>query len=311
VRFDVQHPVADPAWSPAILQPDALRRFARAAEESGFSGLGFTDHPAPSGKWVRGGGEGSVDPFAALAFCAAVTSSIRLVTWVLVLPYRNPFLTAHQVASLDVLSGGRLTLGLGTGYHRAEFLALGADPARRLAVFDENLEVMRAVWAGEEQTRSGDGYDARGIHPQQVPVQTPAPPVWLHGNSRWGRERAARYGDGWVGVLTGDPLASVIRTAPMPDLDALRRNVEEVRTLATDAGRDPAAVETVLGGNWPMLDARKGWDTAQLLEDVEELRGIGVDRVVLTICGDDAGAAEDTVRRFGEEVLAAAAAPAG
>jgi probable F420-dependent oxidoreductase len=310
VRFDVQHPVADPAWSPSILRPEALRRFARAAEESGFSGLGFTDHPAPSAKWVHGGGEGSVDPFAALAFCAAVTSTIRLVTWVLVLPYRNPFLTAHQVASLDVLSDGRLTLGLGTGYLRAEFLALGADPTRRLAAFDEYLDVMRAVWAGEEQTRTGEGFNARGIHPQQVPIQQPAPPVWLHGNSRWGRERAARYGDGWVGVLTGDPLATVIRTAPMPDLDALRRNVDEVRTLAAEAGRNPSAVETVLGANWPMLDARTGWDADQLLADVEELRGIGVDRVVLTIPGDDAGAAEDTVRRFGEEVLTPAGAGA-
>ena len=306
MRFDVQHPVADPAWSPSLLQPEALRRFARAAEDSGFSGLGFTDHPAPSGKWVRSGGEGSLDPFSGLAFCAAVTSTIRLVTWVLVLPYRNPFLTAHQVASLDVLSGGRVTLGLGTGYHRAEFLALGVDQDRRLTTFDENLEVLRAIWAGEEQTRSGEGWTARGVHAQQVPLQQPAPPVWVHGNSRWGRERAARHGDGWVGVMTGDPLASVIRTAPMPGLDQLRRNVEEVAALAADAGRDPADVETVLAGNWPMLDARKGWDADALLEDVEVVRGIGVDRIVLTICGDDAGAAEDTVRRFGEEILAVA-----
>jgi alkanesulfonate monooxygenase SsuD/methylene tetrahydromethanopterin reductase-like flavin-dependent oxidoreductase (luciferase family) len=277
MRFDVQHPVADPAWSPSILRPDALRRFARAVEECGYGGIGFTDHPAPSEKWVRGGGEGSIDPFSALGFCAAVTSSVRLVTWVLVLPYRNPFLTAHQAASLDVLSDGRLTLGLGTGYLRAEFLALGADLDRRLATF---------------------------VHPQQVPVQRPAPPLWVHGNSRWGRERAARYGDGWVGVLTGDPLAGVIRTAPMAGLDALRRNVDELRTLTSDAGRDPSAVEAVLAGNWPMLDVRKGWDADRLLADVDALREIGVDRVFLTICGDDAGAAEDTVRRFAEEIVA-------
>jgi probable F420-dependent oxidoreductase len=305
VRFDVQHPVADPAWSRSLLAPEAMRRFARAVEDSGFAGLGFTDHPAPSGKWVRAGGEGSVDPFSALAFCAAATTTIRLFTWVLVLPYRNPFLAAHQIASLDMLAAGRLTLGLGTGYLRAEFLALGSDLDRRRSAFDENLAVMRAVWSGEEQTLAGTGFVARGIHPQPGLAQHAAPPLWIHGNSRWGRERAARYGDGWVGVLTGGSLASVIRTAPMPDLDAVARNVDEVRTFAATAGRAPGAVETVLGGNWPMLDVRKGWATDQLLEDVAALEAIGVDRVVLTICGDDPGAAEDTVRRFGADLIGA------
>jgi probable F420-dependent oxidoreductase len=305
MRFDVQHPVADPAWSPSILRPDALRRFARAVEDGGYAGIGFTDHPAPSEKWVRGGGEGSTDPFSALGFCAAVTSTVRLVTWVLVLPYRNPFLAAHQLAGLDVLSGGRLTLGVGTGYLRAEFLALGRDPARRRGLFEENQAVMRARWAGQPQTRSGDGWDARGIHPQQVPVQQPVP-VWVHGNSRWGRERAARYGDGWIGVLTGEPLATVMRSAAMPGLDDLRRNVDELRALTVDAGRDPAAVEVVVAGNWPMLDVRRGWDADALLADVEQLREIGVDRVFLTVCGSDAGAAEDTVRRFAEEIVAVA-----
>lgn len=306
MRFDVQHPVADPAWSPAILRPEALRRFAVAVEEGGFGGIGFTDHPAPSEKWVRGGGEGSIDPFTALGFCAAVTSTVRLLTWVLVLSYRNPFLTAHQVAGLDVLSGGRLTLGLGTGYLRAEFLALGADLDRRREVFDENLEVLRDMWAGEEVTRAGDGFSARAIHPQQVPLQRPSPPLWLHGNSRWGRERAARYGAGCVTILTGDPLASVIRTAPVPGLDGVRRNLDELRGLVADAGRDPAAVENVLAGHWPMLDVRRGWDTERLLADVDVFQGIGVDRMFLTICGDDATAAEDTVRRLGEELVGAA-----
>lgn len=299
MRFDIQHSTADPAWTPAILSPPAVTRFARAAEEGGYASIGFTDHPAPSAAWVRGGGEGSVDPFSALGFCAAVTSTIRLLTWVLVLPYRNPLLTAHQTASLDALSGGRLTLGVGTGYLRGEFRALGAAFDRRLDTFDEAIEVIRAAWAGGEIIREGIPGTTR---PQPLPVQSPGPPLWVHGNSRWGRERAARYGDGWVGVLAHGSLARTMRTAPIPDLDALSRAIEELRTLTAEAGRDPDAVDVVVAGNWPLLDIRKGWDRARMADDVAVLAGLGVDRVVVTVCGDDPGAAEDTVRGLADDL---------
>jgi probable F420-dependent oxidoreductase len=303
VRFDLQHATADPAWTPAILSPAAMTRFARAAEDSGYSSLGFTDHPAPSGKWVNSGGEGCADPFSALGFCAAVTSSIRLFTWVLVLPYRNPFLTAHQTASLDTLSGGRLTVGVGTGYLRGEFQALGVDFDNRRAAFDEAVEVLRAAWSGEEVTHQGNGFQARSTHPQPLPVQRPGPPLWVHGNSRWGRERAARYGDGWVGILATGVLAQTMRTPPIADLDELSRYIDELRTLTVEEGRPAEAVETVVSGNWPMMDVRKGWETARLQDDVAELAGLGVDRLVIVVCGDDPGAAEETVRRLGEELV--------
>ena len=157
MKFGVQHAVGDPAWVPQILAPSAVARFARATEESGFDAIGFTDHPSPSMKWVRAGGEGSADPFSALGFCAALTETIRLLTWVLVLPYRNPLLVAHQVATLDALSAGRVTLGVGTGYLRAESYAMGADPGDRLRAFDDALDVMtrRAERRGAERGRCG------------------------------------------------------------------------------------------------------------------------------------------------------------
>jgi probable F420-dependent oxidoreductase len=306
VKFDVQHATADPAWTPAILSPAAVTRFARAAEAGGYASIGFTDHPAPSAAWVRGGGEGSVDPFSALGFCAAVTSTIRLLTWVLVLPYRNPFLTAHQTASLDALSGGRLTLGVGTGYLRGEFRALGAAFDRRLATFDEAVEIIRAAWAGGEITRQGT---PSTTWPQPLPVQSPGPPLWVHGNSRWGRERAARYGDGWIGVLTQASLARTMRTAPIPDLDALARAIDELRTLTAEAGRDADAVDVVVTGNWPLLDIRTGWDRARLSDDVAALAGLGVDRIVVIVCGDDPGAAEDTVRSVADQLIQAEGRP--
>ncbi|HVW45200.1 MAG TPA: LLM class F420-dependent oxidoreductase [Amycolatopsis sp.] len=303
MEFDVQHAVADPHWTPALLSPAAMSRFARAAEESGYGALGFTDHPAPSGKWVRAGGEGSVDPFSALGFCAAVTSRIRLLTWVLVLPYRNPLLTACQTASLDALSGGRLIVGAGTGYLRGEFRALGVDFDTRREAFDEAVDVLRAAWSTGDITYQGKGFTAKETRLQPSPVQRPGPPLWVHGNSRWGLERAARHAQGWVGVLAAGELAKTMRTVPIGGFDELARRIGELRELTVETGRAADAVEVVVSGCWRMLDARHGWDTARLQDDVAALEARGVDRVVVTVCGDDAGAAEDTVRRIGEELV--------
>jgi len=122
MQFAVQHGIGDPRWTPAIISPDATKRIATTAERLGYGAIGFTDHPAPSNRWVESGGEGAAELFTSLGFCAAVTSTVRLITYVLLPTYRNPFVTAHQAATLDHLSGGRLTLGLGTGYLKSELV---------------------------------------------------------------------------------------------------------------------------------------------------------------------------------------------
>lgn len=298
MKFDVQHAVADPRWTPAILSPAAMTRFARAAEESGYGALGFTDHPAPSGTWVRSGGEGSVDPFSALGFCAAVTSKIRLLTWVLVLPYRNPMLTAHQTASLDALSGGRLIVGVGAGYLRGEFRALGIDFTTRREVFDEAIEVVRAAWSDGDVTYQGKGFEAKENRVQPSPAQRPGPAVDP-------RQQPVRPGTrspvrGRVDGRARDRrLAETMRTAPIDGIDELARRIEKLRELTEKEGRPADGVEVSISGRWGMLDIRRGWDTARIQDDVAALEACGVDRAVMVICGDDPGAAEDTVRRFG------------
>jgi probable F420-dependent oxidoreductase len=303
MKFAVQHGIGDPQWSPAILTPHAVTSFALAAEDCGWSALAFTDHPAPSTRWVQGGGEGSSDPFASLAFCAAITETIRLLTWVLVLPYRNPLLVAHQIATLDRLSGGRLTLGVGTGYLRGEFRGIGADFEHRRALFDEAIEVLSTGWQRVEVAMEGLGFTAPGNVLQPGPVQLPRPPIWVHGNGPWGTERAARDGDGWLVTMTDDALARTIRTAPMPDLTAVRVGVERLHAALERHGRTPEGVDIVVAGRWPMLDTRVGWDAEQVLEQAAELEQMGATWVVCNVIGDDAVAAEDTVRRFGAEVL--------
>ena len=293
MRIVVQHAVGDPAWQPSVLAPPFVAEFARLAERHGYAGIAFTDHPAPTVRWTAAGGEGSADPLVSLAYCAAVTSSIELMTFVLALPYHNPFRLAHQAATLDALSGGRLTLGLGTGYLRGEMRAMGADPDARLESFDAVLETMLRPGARSRfpaRVPGGPGalgWSAREVHVQPRPVQRPHPPLWFHGNSAFGRERAARYGGGWLGILTTPQLATTIRTAHLPDLKAARLAIEDLRRRCEAAGRDPASVSLGLSGLWPMLDIRQGWDAEAIIEAARAAAAIGVGTLFTTICGDD------------------------
>jgi probable F420-dependent oxidoreductase len=305
VKIVVQHAVGDPAWRPSVLAPPFVGEFARLAERHGYAGIAFTDHPAPTVRWTAAGGEGSSDPLVSLAYCAAVTSSIELMTFVLALPYHNPFRLAHQAATLDALSGGRLTLGVGTGYLRGEMRAMGADPDARLAAFDAVLETMLTAWTAESVSGSGPGWSARDVHVQPRPVQRPHPPLWFHGNSAFGRERAARHGDGWLGILTSPQLAATIRTAHLPDLKAARLAIEDLHRRCEAAGRDPASVSLGLSGLWPMLDIRRGWDAEATVEAARAAAAIGVGTLFTTICGDDPSAANETLAAFGEQVVGA------
>jgi probable F420-dependent oxidoreductase len=305
MRFAVQHAVGDPAWTPAIVAPGAVTAFAKAAEAGGFDAIGFTDHPAPSAAWIDAGGEGVADPFSALGFCAAVTSAIRLLTFVLIPSYRNPFFAAHQLATLDALSGGRLTVGLGTGYLFSEFRAVGADPASRRTEFDRAVEMMRTAWAGNEISAETPAFVARRTRVLPPVVQRPHPPLWIHGNSPFGVERAAQYAQGWLGMMThdNDVLVRTTRTTPLRDLDELARRIDDVRKATVAAGRDPDAVDIVLAGAWPMLNVRTGRPADAYLEEVESLEALGVAWTVSLCCGDDPGAAQETIERFGEEVI--------
>jgi probable F420-dependent oxidoreductase len=305
MKFGVQHGIGDPNWSPAVMEPSAVASFARAAEECGWSAIAFTDHPAPSSRWVHGGGEGSSDPFSSLAFCAAVTSTIRLLTWVLVLPYRNPLFAAHQISTLDRLSGGRLTLGVGTGYLRGEFRGVGAEFEQRRALFDEAIEVLNTGYVSEEVAVSGRHFSAPGNVLQPKPVQLPRPPIWVHGNGAWGTSRAARYGDGWLVTMTTDTLARTIRTSPMPDLHAVRAGVDRFHEALDREGRSRNDVDVVVGGTVAMLDVRVGWNVDQVLEETAALEAKGVTWIIANVIGDDPVASEETIRRFGEEIVQA------
>lgn len=303
MRFGIQHGMGDPRWVPEILRPSAVTSFARTVDQAGYSHLAFTDHPAPSARWVAADGEGVAELFTALGFCAAVTERVRLLTWMLVLPYHNPFTMAHRIATLDALSGGRLTLGVGTGYLKSEFHAVGADFDDRRGAFDRHLAVIREALGGTDVSAEGPGYSAREVQVQPPGVQHPHPPVWVHGNGRFGTERAARLGEGWVGLFTRGANVGTIRTTPLPDIETFARRVAELRIATEQAGRSIDEVTIIATGVVPAVDPRVGWNIDEYADTFGRLGELGVETIVVNACGDDPSASEAGAAAFAADFI--------
>lgn len=185
---------------------------ARVAERAGFSYLSCSDHVFVPASRAQAMGATWFDAGSTLAFVAGVTSRIRLLSHVLVLPYRHPLVVAKQYGTLDYLSGGRLILGVGSGHLKPEFAVLGADYEGRGRVSDEYITAINAAWASEVARFDGDTVAFRDVMVSPRPARQP--PIWVGGNSRAAVRRAARHGDGWIPwELTPDEFASAVAYA--------------------------------------------------------------------------------------------------
>jgi probable F420-dependent oxidoreductase len=232
MQYLIQHP------EPVGMQYDLFTAgevvpVAKAVEAAGWDGLAFTEHPAPGHRWLaEGGGHQTLDPFVALAAAAAVTERIRLLTYLAVLPYRNPLLTAKAAATVDMISGGRFILGVGTGYLKTEFFALGVDFDERNTLFDEALDVMPMHWSGEKFSYDGKHFSARDL------VARPSPtgqiPIWIGGNAKITRRRVAGRAQGWMPMTGSSELFATTRTAQLADLDDVAAAVRELKEMAGD-----------------------------------------------------------------------------
>lgn len=305
MRFTVEHPVGQRDCDPELYGPEGMTRFVRAAEEAGFDAVAFTEHPAPSAKWFTGGGHASLDPLAALAFCAAATQRIRLLTYMLVLPYRNPLLTAKTIATVDRLSGGRLTIGVGGGYLRSEFGAVGVDFDERGALLDEALEVLGELWRVESYHKRGRHFTARGQVSVPGPTQHPHPPIWVGGNSRKARRRVARVAQGWAPLLLGERLAETARTAALSSPKELAAAVAELRELLDLAGRATDQVDVQVHSPQTDFARRATLSTDEHRHHLGELGDAGATWFVVRVPGGNLAAACDAVRAYGRDVIAA------
>ena len=206
---------------------------AKAVEAAGWDGLAFTEHPAPGYRWLaEGGGHQTLDPFVALGAAAAVTERIQLLTYLAVVPYRNPMLLAKSAATVDMISKGRMILGVGTGYLKGEFFALGVDFEERNALFDEALDVLPLHWSGERFSYEGTHFNARDL------IARPSPkrqiPIWIGGNAKLMRRRVAARAQGWMPMSGPAEMATTTRTAHLSGIDDIAEKVRELKEMAGD-----------------------------------------------------------------------------
>jgi probable F420-dependent oxidoreductase len=237
MRFTIGLPTDHVSHASEFVTGTAIMECAAAAEAAGFDACFVTDHPAPDAKWLAGGGHHALDPFVALSFAAAATARLRVQTHILVLPYRNPLLTAKSVLSLDVLSGGRVILGVASGYLKPEFAALGVDFDERNELTDEAIDVMRRVWTEDEVVAEGRHFRTRGTTMLPHPPQQPHPPIWIGGNSTAAIRRAAERGQGWVPFPNPGGLTSRVRTPELSSVGELARRTQILRDHAAAIGR--------------------------------------------------------------------------
>lgn len=297
MRFSVQLPTDHVQAGAEFVAGDAIAATARAAESAGFDAVSVTDHPFPPARWVAAGGHHALDPFVALSFAAAATTRLRLLTQVIVLPYRNPFLVAKAAATLDALSNGRLLLGVAAGYLEAEFAALGADFANRNDVADEAIGAIRAAWSGEPVERTGRGFVAKGNAQLPRPLQPGGPPIWVGGNSRRAIRRAVESAQGWHPFPAPAKLASHVRTAAMESLDDLRAGLAFAREHAEAVGRSaPLDVCLVPFGFGLGSDAN---DFARLRDEIPRYAEAGVTWLAFTLPAPSRAAWCDHVATLG------------
>lgn len=245
-----------------LADPDVVLKLATRADALRYSSLFVTDHivlPAstagsvypysPSGQFPGGGRQDYLEPLTLLAWLARATRRVRLGTSVLVIPYRHPLATAKMLATLDVLSGGRMILGAGVGWLREEFAALGAPPfEERGAVTDEYLALIRAAWTTDPVSFTGKYCRVQEVHVLPKPRQPGGIPIWIGGHSDAALRRAARLGDGW------HPIG--LRPPAQLHPEEYAACVRKLHAWAREAGRDPATITLTFRAPMEVRSAR-------------------------------------------------------
>jgi probable F420-dependent oxidoreductase len=277
MRFALGLPTTEVNAPEEFLTGAAIAEMSRHAEELGFEAVHVTDHPAGDQQWLDTGGHHALDPFVALSFAAAATTTLRVQTHIVVLPYRNPFLTAKNVLSLDVLSGGRLTLGIAAGYLRSEFNALGVDYDERNELFDEALEVMRLALTEDAVAYEGRHFRSRGTTMRPRPVQQPCPPIWIGGNSLRAMRRAVEAADGWCPFPNPAATSPALKTPTLETLDEFGARAERAREHAAEIGRT-APLDICFAPLSTSTLAGKG-DRSALRDELAAYESLGVTQV--------------------------------
>ena len=237
----------------AAAHPDNLARIARHADGLGLACLGFSDHVViarqidsrypynETGDWPGVATGFCLEQLSCLAYAAAITEKIRLLTSVMVIPHRPAVLTAKTLATVDVLSKGRVTVGVGVGWMREEMAALGSAPEfeSRGAASNEYIRAFRTLWTESNPSFSGKHVRFGNIMFEPKPVQRPGPPIWIGGEGIAARRRVAALGDGWYPTIRNP-------NEPLDDPVRFKTALADMHAHSRDAGRDPASIDVAI-----------------------------------------------------------------
>ncbi|HJR02337.1 MAG TPA: LLM class F420-dependent oxidoreductase [Methylomirabilota bacterium] len=290
--------------------PEALETLVTRGEALGFSSVVIADHivfpvtirskyPYTVSGAFPGQGD-QLEQLALMAFIAGKTRALRLISSVMILPHRNPVVTAKMLATIDVLSGGRVTVGVGVGWMREEFEALGApDFDRRGAASDEYIRIFKALWTQDPASFHGEFYRFDAIRCLPHPVQKPHPPIWIGGHSKAALRRVARLGDGWhpVGANPAAPLRP-------PEMRAL---LDDLHRLTEAEGRDPSRL--TISYKAPIYDAGQGVDGGTerrpfsgspqaIADDIGAFAALGVSELIFDFRSERLAESLDRMARF-------------
>jgi probable F420-dependent oxidoreductase len=310
-------PLSGPLSSPAV-----LTRLAVEGEAIGFDYIALSDHIvepihiharypySETGEFPKGSRGERHEQLAAMAYLAAKTSRIRFLTSVMVVPHRPAVLTAKILSTIDVMSGGRVIVGVGAGWLQEDFEALGAPPfAERGKVTDEYLQAFRELWTKPEPRFEGRFVKFADIIFAPKPVQKPHPPLWIGGESGPAMRRAARLGDGWYPIGTNPQ-------HPLNTLARYRTAAARLRKLIQEAGRDPAHIALAYRVHRHGAEVSAKADdgekhlfagsAGEIAQDVRAMRELGVKAMDFSFPGPTADAVLAAMRQFHDEVLAKA-----
>jgi probable F420-dependent oxidoreductase len=300
--------------------PEALAKIVTEGEAMGFAYATVSDHVvipkdiharypySETGEFPAGARQERHEQLIEAAWLAAITKKLRFVLSVMVVPHRPAVLAAKQLASIDVLSGGRLTVGIGAGWLKEEFEAIGApDFAARGAITDEYLEAFKVLWTQGDPRFEGATTRFANIDFSPKPPQKPHPPIWVGGESGPALRRTAKLGDAWYPIGTNPAF-------PMESMPRLKGGIERLRKATTAAGRAADAVKVAIRvqSYGPGVPAKGGdgerrmfsGSIADVVQDIRDLKALGLIAVDFGFGGADAAACVAEMRRFADDVMA-------
>jgi probable F420-dependent oxidoreductase len=282
-----------------LATPEIIRRTALRAEQLGYDSIWVSDHVVVPNVYVQRFGAAIYDPLITLAVAAGATSRVRLGTTVLIVPYRNAVVTAKMVSSLDVLSGGRVVLGIGAGWVAEESAMLGVPFAERGPMTDEYMAAMQELWTSPAPSFAGKYTQFSELHFEPKPVQKPHPPIWVGGHARASLRRAAEIGAAWHPINRS--------------VDEIRAGCAELQQLCQARGRALPPAVTLRNDTFVLRPGRSvppplhggsvlAGEPAALVDQIGELSAVGVEHLVLEFLARDGADLDEQMALFAERV---------